>query len=64
MLVPLEGDIGKGKWEVEIRFYEKRLFNKNKDILWENIVNGGLEDEKNHNTSINRSVVSKSDGMW
>ena len=63
MLVPLEGDKGKRKWEVEIRFYEDRLFDKNKDTLWENIMNGGLENEKNHNTSINRSAVSKSDGM-
>ena len=63
MLVSLEGDKGKGKWEVEIRFYEDRLFDKNKDTLWENIMNGGLENEKNHNTSINRSAVSKSDGM-
>lgn len=33
------------------------------NVKKENIMNGGLENEKNHNTSINRSVVSKSDGM-
>ena len=41
MLVPLEGDKGKGKWEVEIRFYEERLFDKNKDTLWGDIDNLG-----------------------
>ena len=41
MLVPLEGDKGKRKWEVEIRFYEDRVFDKNKDTLWGDIDNLG-----------------------
>ncbi len=41
MLVPLEGDKGKRKWKVEIRFYEDRLFDKNKDTLWGDIDNLG-----------------------
>ena len=41
MLVPLEGDKGKRKWKVEIRFYEDRVFDKNKDTLWGDIDNLG-----------------------
>ena len=41
MLVPLEGDKGKRKWEVEIRFYEDGLFDKNKDTLCGDIDNLG-----------------------